>query len=187
MSEPESFGPSLPAMKYRDDFEALASHSIGNHVWCSGNDEFARSRYAARAADVRQIRQAVNRAQERRGHAIGGAGILVRDERTQLGQVSDGARHTGRTVKFAKTVDQAIALARTERAVMIVADVQCREVDCLEVARQAKADAGLRSVPILGFVSHVQEEAKRAALTAGFDKVVAKSTFSDKARELMAG
>jgi hypothetical protein len=40
---------------------------------------------------------------------------------------------------------------------------------------------------MLGFVSHVQEDLKQAALAAGFDRVVARSTFSDKARELLAG
>jgi CheY-like chemotaxis protein len=102
-------------------------------------------------------------------------------------KVSDGAKHANRDVKFAGTIDQAIQFARNERPVMIVADLHCREVDCLELARQLEADPELSGIPLLGFSSHVQEDLKRAALTAGFDKVVARSTFSDKVRQLLAG
>lgn len=102
-------------------------------------------------------------------------------------KVSDGARHAGRAVLFATDLDSALTMIRDRRAVLVVADLNCKTVDVLELVRRLKADPDLKTIPALGFVSHVQEDLKREALTAGYDKVVARSTFSDKARELLAG
>ena len=102
-------------------------------------------------------------------------------------KVSTAAQRAGREVKFAGSAEEAIRLARELHPVLLVADLHCREVDCLEVVRTLRADPALGSIPALGFVAHVQEEVKRAALAAGFTKVVARSTFSDKTQELLSG
>lgn len=105
-------------------------------------------------------------------------------------KIEAGARQAGRAVRFAGTVEAALDAARDAKAVLVVADLNARggpASDGLDLARRMKADAGLRDTPLLGFVSHVQEERKRDALAAGFDRVVARSTFSDKAAELMSG
>ena len=101
-------------------------------------------------------------------------------------KVIDAGKRAGREVKFAQSAEQALAIAGSVKPVLIVADLHCREVDCLEMARQIRRDPELAAVPLLGFVSHVQEDLRRAALAAGFSKVVARSTFSDKVRELLA-
>ena len=101
-------------------------------------------------------------------------------------KVIDAAKRAGREVKFAQSVDQALALAHALQPPLIVADLHCKEADCLELARRVRQNPELQDVTMLGFVSHVQEDLKRAALAAGFTKVVARSTFSDKVRELLA-
>lgn len=102
-------------------------------------------------------------------------------------KVSDGARSAGRRAAFAQTLEQAIELVRQTRAVLVVADLNCKTVDVIELVRRLKADPALRAIPALGFVPHVQEDRKRDALEAGYDKVVARSTFSDQARTLLSG
>lgn len=105
-------------------------------------------------------------------------------------KIDAGARQAGRSVRYAGTVDAALAAARESKPVLVVADLNASRgpgVDVLELARLMKADPELRDTPLLGFISHVQEDRKREALAAGFDRVVARSTFSDKAAELMAG
>lgn len=101
-------------------------------------------------------------------------------------KVSDGAKRAGRSVRTVASVEQALATALVERPAMLVADLNCDGVDMLELARRWKADETLCGVPLLGFVPHVREDRKRAALDAGFDRVVARSTFSDRAAELLA-
>ncbi|MCC6536569.1 MAG: hypothetical protein IT162_03405 [Bryobacterales bacterium] len=102
-------------------------------------------------------------------------------------KVADGARRAGRAVRSVTSVDEALAVAAAAPPAMLVADLNCDGVDVLELARRWKADAALREIPLLGFVPHVQEDRKRAALDAGFHRVVARSTFSDRAAELLAG
>jgi CheY-like chemotaxis protein len=102
-------------------------------------------------------------------------------------KVTDGAKRAGREVKYVQSLEQAVAYAREAKPVMAVADLHCKEVDCLELARRLKCDPGTSAIPMLGFLSHVREDLKQAALSAGFDRVVARSTFSDKARDLLAG
>lgn len=101
-------------------------------------------------------------------------------------KVTDGAKRAGREVRFARTADQALELAKSLRPAMVVADLNSVDPDPLEIARRIKADSETARIPVLGFVSHVQEERKQQALNAGFDKVVARSTFSDRAPELLS-
>ncbi len=100
-------------------------------------------------------------------------------------KVADGAKRAGRAVRSVNSVDQALAVATAERPALLVADLNCEGVDLLDLARRWKADETLSAVPLLGFVPHVQEDRKRAALQAGFDRVVARSTFSDRTAELL--
>jgi len=101
-------------------------------------------------------------------------------------KVLDGARRAGRDAVFAKSAEHAISLAR-ENAAMLVVDLNCRDVDAPGLIRLFKADPALRPIPALGFVSHVQEDRKREAIEAGCDRVVARSTFSDRAADLLSG
>ena len=55
-------------------------------------------------------------------------------------------------------------------------------VDIARVDAQEVADAYL-DVPILGFTNHTDTAGLRAAHTAGFDFVVAKSALEERARE----
>jgi hypothetical protein len=47
-----------------------------------------------------------------------------------------------------------------------------QKIDSASLATELKADDELRSIPLLGFFSHVQTELQRNALAAGFDQVI---------------
>jgi len=101
-------------------------------------------------------------------------------------KVTDAGKRAGREVKFANSLEQALDLVRSYRPAMVVADLGCHDVDVMELARRLEGEPELSAIPVLGFVSHVQEDRKREALAAGFDRVVARSTFSDRAVELLS-
>lgn len=101
-------------------------------------------------------------------------------------KIETGAKQAGRAVRFATTLDQAVRYAREARAVLLVVDLNCKTVDVIALVKDMKSDPELSQIPVLGFVSHVQEDRKREALAAGFDRVVARSTFSDRAAELLS-
>jgi CheY-like chemotaxis protein len=57
----------------------------------------------------------------------------------------------------------------------------------MDLAKQLKADEQLRSIPLLGFFSHVQTETQRQAEAAGFDQVMPRSAFSKQLGDILSG
>ena len=100
-------------------------------------------------------------------------------------KVLDAAKAAGRAVEFVKSMDRALEKA-AERPALMVLDLNCREVDTVELLRRLKSDPELRSLRTLGFISHVQEGRRREAMEAGCGQVVARSVFSERAAELLA-
>ena len=50
-----------------------------------------------------------------------------------------------------------------------------------------KSDAALASIPTVGYVSHVHVDMINAARAAGVDDVLARSAFTTRLPELLAG
>jgi hypothetical protein len=71
-----------------------------------------------------------------------------------------------------------IGVEHTEDPDLVIADVA--RLDPQEVADTYP------EVPIIGYTNHTDTAGLRAAHTAGFDQVVAKSAFVERARELVA-
>ncbi|HZE72319.1 MAG TPA: hypothetical protein VE135_22645 [Pyrinomonadaceae bacterium] len=70
---------------------------------------------------------------------------------------------------------------------LIIVDLHNRKIDPLQVAQMIKSDDRLRSIPLLGFFSHVEVELQRAALAAGYDKVIPRSVFSRDLVSILKG
>jgi len=60
----------------------------------------------------------------------------------------------------------------------ILVDLNSRGFSPVELIQALKADPATRSIRILGFVSHVQEDLVAAARAAGCDSVLARSAFT---------
>lgn len=93
----------------------------------------------------------------------------------------------GITVRFARTIDALIEAARRVQPALIVCDLHSQKVDPNELAKQLKADEQLRSIPLLGFFSHVQTELKQQAEQAGFDRVIPRSAFNAQLIQILKG
>jgi len=59
--------------------------------------------------------------------------------------------------------------------------------DPLELARALRSDPDTRSLPIVGFYSHVDQALRAAALAAGLDQVLPRSAFTRRLPALLAG
>ena len=95
--------------------------------------------------------------------------------------------HLGLTVQFVKSVPAAMEAARKERPSVIVADLHSQRCQPLELARQLKADDELRSIPTIGFFSHVETALQTAAQEAGYDRVMPRSAFSNNLARILNG
>ncbi len=91
------------------------------------------------------------------------------------------------TVRFARSVDDVLEAARRESPTLIICDLHSHKVDPMGLAKQLKGDEQLRSIPLLGFFSHVQIELQRQAETAGFDQVMPRSAFSKYLGDILSG
>lgn len=92
-------------------------------------------------------------------------------------KISDAAKRTGLEVEFVKTEKDLFEKAK-EKPVLIVVDLNINGFSPVRAISKIKHNSELKSISILGFVSHLQADLKREALEAGANMVLARSAFS---------
>lgn len=102
-------------------------------------------------------------------------------------KVNGAAEQHNISVKFVKSLDQLLTTTRSEHPAMIVLDLNNPKFDAMTAIKDLKNDAQLATIPIVGFLSHVQVDLKRAAIESGCDRVMARSEFSKNLGEILAG
>jgi CheY-like chemotaxis protein len=113
--------------------------------------------------------------------------LAVVDDLFFASKIRGTAEQLGVAVKFARTTEALAEAARREQVALIICDLHSQKVDLNELAKQLKADDQLRSIPLLGFFSHVQTELQREAEQAGFDRVIPRSVFNAQLVEILKG
>ncbi len=100
-------------------------------------------------------------------------------------RIEDAARAAGAAVL--SPIDQAVFLAvLRDGARLVIIDASADSVPWLEWVRAAKDDPAAEAVPILAFGSHKDIELRNRALSAGVDRYVARSNFSEGLNEFVA-
>jgi CheY-like chemotaxis protein len=97
------------------------------------------------------------------------------------------AEHLGVQVRFVRSAAEALAAAREDVPSLILADLHAQKCDPFMLAEQLKRDETLRTVPLVGFFSHVQTELQQRAESAGYDRVMPRSAFTKKLSEILGG
>lgn len=69
----------------------------------------------------------------------------------------------------------------------IILDLNSCGASAMEWIRELKSDPATRPIPIVGFVSHVQEQTIAEARAAGCDKVMARSAFTQQLPGILKG
>ncbi len=90
-------------------------------------------------------------------------------------------------IRFARSSDSVLSAAHETRPALIVVDLQSQKINAIELAKALKADATLKDIPLLGFLSHVLADLQRAAIQAGFDTVIPRSVFSRDLAGILSG
>lgn len=111
--------------------------------------------------------------------------IAVVDDLFFASKIRGTAEQIGVTVKFARSIDAMLEAARRDQPGLIICDLHSQKIEPVELAKQLKADEELRSIPLLGFFSHVQVELMQRAERAGFDQVLPRSAFSKRLPEIL--
>src|SRR5258708_39520399 len=113
--------------------------------------------------------------------------IAVVDDLFFASKIRGTAEELGVSASFARGVEEVIEAARLDRPSLIICDLHSSKVNPMELARRLKADKELRSIPLLGFFSHVQTELQLEAEEAGFDLVMPPPAFSNKPSPVLQG
>jgi CheY-like chemotaxis protein len=99
-------------------------------------------------------------------------------------KIQEAAKRAGMESVFVNSQKDALAQARDNPAVIIF-DLNHSAVEPLETIAKLKSDEETSKINLLGFVSHVQADLKKAAQEKGCDVVVARSAFSQNLPALL--
>jgi PleD family two-component response regulator len=112
--------------------------------------------------------------------------IAVIDDLFFASKVRGAAEHAGVRVIFAKHEEDIERGASEEKPALVIADLNSTRHDPVDLAIKLKADPNLRTVPLLGFFSHVDVELQRRAQEAGYDLTIPRSAFTATITKLFA-
>jgi two-component system cell cycle response regulator DivK len=113
--------------------------------------------------------------------------IAVVDDLFFASKIRGTAEELGVTATFVRNVSALLEAARRDQPSLIICDLHSQRVDPADLAKQLKADEQLRSIPLLGFFSHVQIELQHQAEASGFDRVMPRSAFSKNLGQILSG
>jgi CheY-like chemotaxis protein len=113
--------------------------------------------------------------------------IAVVDDLFFASKIRGTAEQLGITAGFPRRIDVVIEAALRDHPALIICDLHATRIDPIELARLLKADERLRSIPLLGFFSHVQTELQQQAEQAGFDRVIPRSAFTKHLPVILSG
>lgn len=100
-------------------------------------------------------------------------------------KIQEAAKRAGMETVFVNSQQDALAQARQHPDVMIL-DLNHSPMQPLETIAKLKSDDETSNVRLIGFVSHVQVDLRKAAEEKGCDVVIARSAFSQNLPALLA-
>src|SRR6478736_1930902 len=112
--------------------------------------------------------------------------VAIVDDMFFASKIRATAEALGIEIVFPRTKESALEKIIQIQPNLIVVDLQNQRFDAIEFSSTLKADADAKSVPLLGFFSHVEVELKRKAMGAGFDQVVRCSVFARELSSILA-
>ena len=113
--------------------------------------------------------------------------IAIVDDLFFAAKIRGTAEQVEVTTSFPRTADAVIQSATQDKASLILCDLHSQKIDVIELAKKLKANENTRGIPLLGFFSHVQTELQRAAIEAGFDRVIPRSVFARDLVKILSG
>lgn len=110
--------------------------------------------------------------------------LAVLDDLLFTVKINESAKRAGVDVEFLKSNVDVLEKAKL-RPTLIILDLNCSSVEPLKIITELKADADLKRISLLGYVSHVQGELKQEAIDAGCNMVMARSAFSQNLPQIL--
>ena len=113
--------------------------------------------------------------------------IAVVDDMFFATKINSAANIAGRQIERVKSREHLEQEVSDYFPSLVIIDLNSNRLDPLQTIEFFKSRPELNSIPIVGFVSHVQTELIRLAQSAGCDYVLPRSAFSQLLPEIIAG
>ena len=113
--------------------------------------------------------------------------IAVVDDIFFASKIRGTAEQVGVAVAFARSADGVSEIIHQQAPSLIICDLHSQKINPIELAKTLKAKEDTKSIPLLGFFSHVQTELQREAQMAGFDRVIPRSVFASSLITILSG
>ncbi len=102
-------------------------------------------------------------------------------------KIRETAKALGLIVNFPRSKEVLLTTINEDLPQLIIVDLHTRKFSAFELANELKADEKVKSIPLLGFYSHVDTDTQRKALEAGYDEVLPRSLFFRELATILAG
>ncbi len=100
-------------------------------------------------------------------------------------KISDAAKRAGLNVEFIKNDKELLDKAKEQKPALIIFDLNFNAMQPLKIIPKLKGSAELKSISLIGYLSHVQGELKIKAQEAGCDMVMARSALSQNLPQIL--
>ncbi len=104
-----------------------------------------------------------------------------------VAKIDHGLAQAGLERETVASADAVLAARRAGRGDLLILDLGHRSLDPFALLTAVKADPAGRDLPVLAYVSHVDEARWARAEALGAEKVVARSEFSARLSSLVTG
>ena len=104
-----------------------------------------------------------------------------------VSKIRETAKALGMVANFPRRADVLLGAVSQEPPDLIVVDLHSQRFNAIELAGELKSNESLKTIPLLGFFSHVQMDLQRQALEAGYDQVIPRSVFFRDLASILAG
>jgi CheY-like chemotaxis protein len=101
-------------------------------------------------------------------------------------RIQETARQLGVSLALAPGGEETRRQVASQRPALLILDLDAAGGRPLDTIRALKGDPATAETRILGFLSHVQQDLRRAALAAGCDEVLPRSAFTARLPEILS-
>jgi PleD family two-component response regulator len=100
-------------------------------------------------------------------------------------KITDAAKRAGLEVEFIKNEKDLIDRAKGDKPALIIFDLNFNAMQPLRLIPKLKGNSELKSISLIGYLSHVQGELKQKAHETGCDMVLARSALSQNLSQIL--
>ena len=113
--------------------------------------------------------------------------LAIVDDLMFSSKIRTAAVQLGVEVTFVRSSAAALAAIRDTAPALVILDLNNPRTDPLGTVVAIKQDPETAGIRTVGYVSHVQADVIDAARRAGVDEVMARSAFSARLADILAG